>query len=106
MHEQAWQKIDSELKPGESVLSSFAPDLNDRFDFADGLIVLTNQRLISVEPAVGQEASPRTLAWPLDEVVSLRARDRAGLGVLEADGVAGRLLADWRYPAGRTTGAH
>ncbi len=106
MLQQAWQQIDAQLEPGESVLSSFAPDLNERFDFADGLIVLTNHRLISVEPPTGQAASALLQSWPLAEVVSLRARDRAGLGVLEADGTAGRLLADWRYTAARTAGAH
>jgi len=106
MLRNAWQTIDAQLETGESVLSSFAPDLNDRFNYANGLIVLTNHRLISVEPAVGQDASPRIQAWRLAEVVALRARDRAGLGVLEADGTEGRLLADWRYTAARTADAH
>ncbi|HEY1785073.1 MAG TPA: ABC transporter transmembrane domain-containing protein, partial [Pirellulales bacterium] len=106
MLQQAWQTIDAQLESGEAVLSSFAPDLNERFDYADGLIVLTNHRLISVEPAAGQLASPRTQAWQLADVVALRARDRAGLGVLEADGTEGLLLADWRYTAARTADAH
>ncbi|HTU26278.1 MAG TPA: ABC transporter ATP-binding protein [Pirellulales bacterium] len=106
MLQQAWRKIDGELESGETILSSFAPDLNDRFDYADGLIVLTDRRLLSVEPAVGQQADSRTQAWPLADIVTLRARDRAGLGVLEADGTEGRLLADWHYTAARTADAH
>ncbi len=105
---EAWQKIESELQSGEAVLSSFAPDLNDRFDYADGLIVLTNHRLLSVQangsPLDGVATPVRS--WPLGEVATLRARDRSGLGVLEADGTAGGMLADWRYTAARTTEAH
>ena len=73
MLQQAWQQIDAGLESGEAVLSSFAPDLNERFDFADGLIVLTNHRLISVEPSTGQATSPLVQSWPLAEVESLRA---------------------------------
>ena len=105
---EAWQKIESELRSGEAVLSSFAPDLNDRFDYADGLIVLTSHRLLSVQangsPVEGAATPVRS--WPLSEVATLRARDRSGLGVLEADGTAGAMLADWRYTAARTTEAH
>jgi ATP-binding cassette, subfamily B, bacterial len=109
MLQKAWQQIESELETGEAVLGSFAPDLNDQFEYAHGLIVLTDRRLFSVAAIANSRdghAGPAPRSWRLEEIASLRARDRAGLGVLEADGTAGRMLADWRYTAARTTEAH
>jgi len=42
--------------------------------------------------------------WRLDEITHLAARDRAGVGLLEAIGPAGR-LAHWRYTVAVAAGA-
>ena len=105
MLRQAWQRVQSVLHADEAVLASFEPDLDDQFHFAAGLVVLTNRRLISIEPvatsANGKMADAPLRSWPIEEVTALRSRDRAGLGILEAEGSGGR-LAYWRYTVGRS----
>ncbi len=91
------------------MLARCEPDLDDQFHFAAGLVVLTNRRLISVEPvatsANGKMAEAPSRSWPIDEVTALRSRDRAGLGILELEGSGGR-LAYWRYTVGRNAEIH
>jgi ATP-binding cassette, subfamily B, bacterial len=109
MLRQAWQRLEAQLDVGETVLGWFQPDLDDRFRFATGLVVLTNRRLVSFEPiaatANGQPADTPLRSWPLEEVAALRSRDRAGLGILELEGPGGR-LAYWRYTIGRAGEVH
>jgi ATP-binding cassette subfamily B protein len=94
--------LEAQLEPGEVVLATLSPNLDTELDYAAGLLVLTNRRLLSLDPrpAVSKTAAaspqPRWASWRLDAVTALRSHDRAGLGTLELLGPAGR-LAHWRY---------
>ena len=83
---------------GESVLAWFAPDLDNRLDFAEGLVVLTSRRLLSFS-----DRGPTT--WTIDGSMTLRAGDRSGLGTLELSGPS-RRLGEWRYTIDRASAAH
>ena len=105
-------EIKSLLVGDECVLGWFVPDLDDSLHYAEGLVVLTDRRLMSLPAGPARESSGggRTdiddvppaasragaRVWPLAEVEALRSRDRAGVGTLEAIGPAGR-LGHWRY---------
>ena len=117
---------------GESLLGHFRPDLDNQQRFSIGLVVLTNRRVLSFErqapdgatSAPGRTAAPHTAApqttapqttapqttamwryWELDASLSLRGRDRAGLGTLELWGPAGR-LAQWNYTVTQAPDVH
>jgi len=87
------------LLPGESLRAVFQPDLDDRLRFCEGLVLLTDRRLLSRE-APGAEVR----AWPLDQVERLQTRDRGGLGTLEALGPSARLHC-WFLTVGRASAA-
>jgi ATP-binding cassette subfamily B protein len=99
------QRLDGKLADGEQVIAWFTPDLNSRLHFADELVAVTNERLLTGR---GQESGARLIggrevsweSWPLDAVVSLKSREQAGLGTLELLG-ASSLLASWRFTAAR-----
>lgn len=114
------QAVEAQLEAGETVLASLTPDLNAQFHFAEGIVVLTDRRLLcdaaesgflptddAEPPDVTDNPPPakgngrpsgirRWRSWRLDDIASLRARDRAGIGTLELFGTEGR-LAFWRY---------
>ena len=104
--------MQSVLTPDESVLAWFQPDLDGNLHYAAGLVVLTNQRLLSLEPglctAVGSGDTPpegRCRSWPLDPEVSLRLEERAGVGTLELLGPKCQ-IARWRYTIACSASAH
>ena len=89
------------LKTGERVLAWFAPDLDERLQFAEGLLILTGHRLLafsSIRSKTGQE-------WLLGPELRVGLRERAGLGTLELSNLEGR-LGVWRFTQARGTGAH
>jgi ATP-binding cassette subfamily B protein len=94
--ERSRRALEAALEPGERVLAVFQPDLDERLVFAEGLVALSERRLLSVELPADAGAGPRVRAWPREQVASLGARDRGGLGALEAFGERER-LAQWRY---------
>ncbi len=102
MLRQAWQRIQSSLEPDEAVLGWFEPDVqsvDDKLHFAAGLVVLTNRRLLSIEPvassANGKPVEAAFHSWPIAQVTALRSRDRGSLGILEVE-ASGERLAYWR----------
>jgi ATP-binding cassette subfamily B protein len=100
----SWRNaLEAQLEPGEIVLAWFAPDLDLPLRYVEQLVVLTDRRLIQLAPAVA--GAGRARAWPLTEVEDLKIKDRAGLGMLEMFGNAGR-LATWRFTVRRAAGAH
>jgi ATP-binding cassette, subfamily B, bacterial len=107
----SWQSaLAAQLEPGEAVLATFQPDLESaRLRYAEGLVALTDRRVLHAEGVSpsGREAAAnlRWDSWPLEEIASMRARDRAGVGQLELLGHEAR-LAHWRYTVGRATAAH
>ncbi len=104
-----WQ-ITGQLEPGETVVAWFLPDLDLDLRYAEGVVALTNRRLLCLlgDPKTasdGQTAHGVVRSWRLDEISALRAKDRWGLGTLELEGPQGQ-LAQWRYTAGRAASAH
>ena len=46
----AWRsQVESQLAAGERLVAFFEPDLNSQLDFADGLVVLTDRRILTPE---------------------------------------------------------
>ena len=89
--------VQAVLAPGETLRAVFQPDLDDRLKFCEGMVVLTDRRLLAREGA-------ELRAWPLDQVTRLQARDRGGLGTLEALGPNARLHC-WYHTVGRASAA-
>ena len=40
-------RLDAQLAPGERLVAFFEPDLDSQLDFADGLVVLTDHRILT-----------------------------------------------------------
>ncbi len=79
--------LKARLAAGERVLAWFQPDLDNSLHYAEGLVVLTDQRLLLSEPGKVR----RFQSWPLEALSALKMRERAGLYTLELVGPAGRL---------------
>ncbi len=98
-----WRRqVDDQLEADETVSAWFLSDLDPELHYAEGIVVLTNRRLLSFTSAAANQAAS---SWRLDAVSALRAKDRWGLGTLELEGPAGP-LATWRYTVGRAASAH
>jgi ATP-binding cassette subfamily B protein len=93
------REIEDRLEAGETILAVFEPDLDERLFYARGLVVLTDRRLLAVQP----KESWRT--WPLTADVELRSEDRGALGALEWVTPSER-LAQWRYTPSQSQAAH
>lgn len=91
--------VQKHLHAGETLLAVFATDLDHELRYADGLMALTNARLIVFAPGV---AAPQ--AWSLDQIASLKTQDRGGLGRLEVLGKDTR-LGIWHFTVGRAATA-
>ncbi|MBY4895576.1 ABC transporter ATP-binding protein/permease [Cupriavidus sp. AU9028] len=88
--------------PGETVLAWLETDLDRRLHFSEGLVVVTDRRVLARQP--GQEAGDGWQQWPLGPTLTLHHGDHAGVGMLElTDGE--RRLATWRYTLGRNPAA-
>jgi ATP-binding cassette subfamily B protein len=101
------REVEAQLEPGENLLAWFAPDLDERLFFAQGLVLLTDRRVL-MRAGDRQLASPsasRWQAWPLERDAALRCEVRGGVGTLELVTGTGR-LAPWRYTPGQSTAAH
>lgn len=99
-------EMEPPLALGEQTLGRFEPDLDAELCFANGLVVLTEQRLLSREPdlhltPVGRlkvDSPRRWRSWPLVEVAELRLVERVGYALLELRGHAA-LLTTWYFTA-------
>ena len=85
------------LATSERILGWFAPDLDARMRYAEGLVVLTDHRLIALGPDAEE--------WPLDPEAALTIRDRTGIGTVELVGPRGR-RALWKFTLARAAAAH
>jgi len=74
-------------------------DLDARLQFAAGIVLVTDRRLLARPPGTGgwQE-------WPLRAGLALNHHDHAGVGALELVDENGR-LAHWRYTLGKNLAA-
>jgi ATP-binding cassette subfamily B protein len=78
------------LAAGESVVAYLAVDLNSALQFREGVVVLTNRRLIA------KRGGEPWQEWDLRGGLALGHRDHVGVGVLElCDGES--LLARWNH---------
>ncbi|MFC0350868.1 cyanophycin metabolism-associated ABC transporter [Undibacterium danionis] len=93
---QVWaQELTLQLKQDEIVLSAVETDLDASLRFERGLIVVTNQRLLSKAPN-----EQNWLSWSYTHGIQMRHHDHAGVGHLELLDEA-RLLAHWRFTLGQ-----
>ncbi len=96
--------------PGEIPLAWLETDLNETLHYARGLVVLTDQRLLSAGPIDGKNGDPPpkdtpVQSWSLDSGTILKTRDQSGVGILELLGEDGRQH-HWRFTAGKASPAH
>jgi ATP-binding cassette subfamily B protein len=92
--------------PGEQPLAWLETDLTTDLRFADGLLVLTDRRLLAFRPLNGRpDSGSQILAeWPLDPSMQLTADEHAGVGALTlARGE--ELIARWRFTAAQSASA-
>ncbi len=89
------QRRDAEalLRPDETLIAWFAPDLDERHHFAAGMVLLTNRRVFNRKADSWQQ-------WSLADEPTFRATEQNGVGCLELLGKECR-LAHWRYTAER-----
>lgn len=84
-------EVETLLTTAEKPQAWIEIDLDARLHFADGLVIITNQRLLARPP--GETAWQQ---WPLRNGLQLNHLDHAGVGTLELIDEQGR-LACWRY---------
>jgi ATP-binding cassette subfamily B protein len=82
--------LKSRLTAAENVLATLAVDLDAELRFADGLLALTDRRLLSRGP------DGEWREWALAPELQLQLADHAGVGTLDLLGTA-HPLARWRY---------
>ncbi len=87
------ENVLSVLRPQEKMLATLELDLDSNLHFVKGLVVLTNQRILSRNSTGWQE-------WELGENLYLQHHDHAGVGHLNLSNPNG-LLASWRFTLGR-----
>jgi ATP-binding cassette, subfamily B, bacterial len=102
--------LDRQLAEGERPLVWLEPDLDEQLRYSKSLVVLTDRRLLSVDP-VRDETQPGVdrkytfQSWPIDTSLTLRTREHSGTGVLELASTENRLH-HWRFTSGRVNAAH
>ncbi len=84
----------AQLHKEENVLATLEVDLDTKLCFVKGLILVTNQRILSCSADTGW------LDWPYRDGLSLRHHDHAGVAHLELHDARER-LASWRFTLGR-----
>lgn len=103
-------RIKNQLVSGEQVLGWLESNLTPSLRFADGLVVITQERLLGFEAEESSnsashfEAKGSWRSWPIADISHLQLRDRAGLASLELFG-HDCLLCIWRFSSGKLTQA-
>ena len=98
------EEVERRLEPGESIISWFTPDLETDLQYASGLVLLTNRRVLASHAKSPGGPLGDWRSWPLSDVAGMKAKDRSGLGQVELLGPEGRLH-QWRYTAAQSKGA-
>src|SRR5262245_33153877 len=100
----SWREsLRSQLHANEKVLAALETDLAADLRFGDGLLVLTDQRMLFAAGG-GASAGLEWKAWKLERTHELRASDFGTSGKLELLHSAGR-VASWPFTAGRHSAA-
>ncbi len=89
--------LEKQLAAQENVLSAVEVDLDIKLHFVKGLIVVTDQRLLSRAPG---ETEWKDWAYAATGGLQLKHHDHAGVGHLELMNDKGR-LASWRFTLGQ-----
>ena len=98
-------RIRGQLRSNERPLAVFSVDLDGRLQFVSGLVVLTDQRILTsvteVTPSQKTDSASMSIAeWELSPALDIRVADSGGLGSLELLGAAER-LGIWRFTAAK-----
>ncbi|PKO46438.1 MAG: ABC transporter [Betaproteobacteria bacterium HGW-Betaproteobacteria-4] len=91
--------VDAKLAAGEKPQAWLEIDLDNRLQFAAGLVIVTDRRFLACAPG-----DTRWQEWPLRGGLTLNHHDHAGVGALELVDENGR-LATWRYTLARNLAA-
>ena len=86
-------QVQALLAAGEQVISWLPVDLDERLRFAQGLVFLSNQRLVAFAGTEGWQS------WPFRSGLVLQLSDHAGAGMLELVDDRHR-LGVWRFTLG------
>lgn len=92
---------EKQLLPGETIRAWFEPDLDTQLRYRQGLVLLTDRRVLAEETT--GESSASWHSWALADC-SPRATEQAGIGTFELLDERQR-LAHWRYTAAVAPGA-
>ncbi|MES2877980.1 MAG: ABC transporter ATP-binding protein [Pseudomonadota bacterium] len=87
-------EVRAQLQTNENVLAVLEVDLSTKLRFTSGLVLVTNQRLLSRSPDATWQV------WAYQPDLQLKHHDHAGVGHLELHDAHGR-LASWRFTLGR-----
>lgn len=101
------EKVRGQLESGELLVSACEHDLNTSLQFCQGLLILTDRRLLAWAPPSDQTNADGSgwRTWTLTPDVNLRAWERGSVGTLELVGQDSRLC-HWRYTAGYAAAVH
>ncbi len=91
MPDQWAERLASRLTKDEKIQAWLELDLDARLHFANGLVAVTDQRLLALAPGDSEWRE-----WPLRPALNLNHHDNAGVGSLELLDAQGR-IACWRY---------
>jgi ATP-binding cassette subfamily B protein len=86
--------VEKRLAAGENVVTWVTVDLDARHHFADGIVVLTDRRILAQAPGETQWRD-----WAFEPGMRLEHHDHAGVGHLELLSPSGRLAA-WHFTLG------
>jgi ATP-binding cassette subfamily B protein len=92
-------EVEPMLADGEKTQAWLELDLDQRLQFASGVVIVTDRRLLARAP---DETDWRE--WPLCRGLNMDHHDHAGVGMIEVLDEQGR-LACWRYTLGRNLAA-
>ncbi len=91
-----WRELGAlQIHPNENVSASLEVDLDENLIFVRTLLILTDQRVISVD-----QTQKNSRSWPNSPLQTLVLSDHAGVGTLSLH-VNGQRLAVWRFTLGR-----
>ena len=100
------ESLKAVLRAGEVPIICLEVDLSERFVFADGLVCVTAERVLSAQNPQAQDINGKQKklenlawqSWPLSEVRSAVSQEGAGAGTLALHGTEHR-IAQWHYSA-------
>ncbi|HEX4415802.1 MAG TPA: ABC transporter ATP-binding protein [Lacipirellulaceae bacterium] len=99
------QQVESQLTAGEHPIAHFEPDLDAKLHYSQGLVVLTDRRILSMTLGQSPEFRPHWQFWYLRDVANLRHRESSGMGTLELVGDSA-LETTWQFTAAKAAAAN